>query len=258
LISSEVARAGIRLGFLEFRAANPWRIVTTTDWPRAILQCLFFTLLGRVTFGEAGGRFAFVGSVAMIMTLSTVIGLSDVPGIEKWVGTFYRLQLSGVSPGGMFALRSVPWVAHGVFTAGLCLATVGPVTGNGRLALSMLPMLPIFALMSATSAAAGLAVASPAIGRRADVVITNGLVYLVIAAGGLLVPAGRTPLLDAVGSVLPLRHGVLAVRGYLAGGGWLSETALEALVGLGWALLAALLYHRQSVRARRTGSDDFA
>jgi len=112
--------------------------------------------------------------------------------------------------------------------------------------------------MAVTTAAAGLAVASPAIGRRADVVATNGLTYLLIAAGGLLVPAGRAPLLDVVGYVLPLRHGVLAIRDYLEGRPWLGEAALELLVGLGWALLAVWLYRRQSARARLTGSDDFA
>jgi ABC-type multidrug transport system permease subunit len=258
LSSSEISGAAVRLGFLEHAAANPWRIVVTADWPRAVLQCFFFTLLGTVTGGPEGGRFAFVGSLAMIMTLDTIIGVADVPALDKWVGTFYRLQLSGASPAGIFALRSIPWVVRAVITMVSCLVIVGPATGNVDLSLSLVPVLPLFVLMAVTTAAAGLAAASPAIGRRADVVVTNGLTYLLIAAGGLLVPAGRAPLLDVVGYVLPLRHGVFAIRDYLEGRPWLGEAALELLVGLGWALLAVWLYRRQSARARITGSDDFA
>lgn len=258
MTSGERAGSAVRLGFLEYLAANPWKIIVTTQWPRAVLQCLFFTVLGQVLAGEGGGRFAFVGSVAMIMMLSTVVGIGDVPMVEKWVGTFYRLQLSGASPAMIFALRSVPLVAQALVTVVLCLALVGPVTGNADLSLALAPVLPLYALMAVTSAAAGLAAASPAVGRRADVVFSNGLMYLVIAAGGLLLPAGRAPVLDAVGAVLPLRHGVLAIRAHLDGGQWLPRAALELLVGLGWAALAAALYRRQAVRARATGSDDFA
>ncbi|HET8641098.1 MAG TPA: ABC transporter permease [Pseudonocardiaceae bacterium] len=258
MTSSDLAAESVRIGFRQYLAANPWPIMLTTEWPRPLLQCLFFTLLGQVTAGEAGGRFAFVGSVAMIMMLNTVVGVGDVPAGEKWFGTFYRLQMAGTPPAGAFALRAIPWTVQGLVTALLCLAIVGPVTGHGDVSLALLPTLPIFVLMAVTSTAAGLAAASPAIGRRADVVVSNGLVYLVITAGGLLVPAGRAPLLDVVGAVLPIRHGVLAVRGYLDGGPWLGEAALELIVGIGWGVLAAVLYRRQATRARATGSDDYA
>jgi ABC-2 type transport system permease protein len=257
-MSSDAIAATLRFGFLDYVAANPWRIILTTQWPRAVLQCLFFTELGRLAGGPAGSRFAFTGSVAMITTLSTVIGVADVPAVEKWVGTFYRLQMSGRSLAGVFALRAAPWICQALATVLLCLAVAGPATGNARLSLDLLPMLPLFALICVTSAAAGLAVVSISIGRRADVLAANILMYLLIAAGGLLVPAGRAPVLDAVGSVLPLRHGVLAIRAALAGQPWAGETALEALAGLCWAVLAVILYRRQSVRARRTGSDDFS
>lgn len=255
---SEKAAAAIRLGYLEHRAAGPWHIIVTAEWPRVILQCLFFTALGHVTAGSAGGRFAFVGSVAMVIILSTITAIGDVPAVEKANGTFYRLQLSGLHIAGIFALRSLPWLAQGMVAMLLCLVVVGPVTGNAETSLALLPALPILLLMTVTSAAAGLAAASPAIGRRAESVAANGLTYLVIATGGLLIPAGRAPVLDAIGSVLPLRHGVLAIRALLDGRPWLGEVVLEAVVGVGWAVLAAALYRWQATRARVTGSDDFA
>jgi len=258
LISSEQAVATARLGVLEYLAANPWRVITTTQWPLALAQCLFYTLLGDLADGPGDGSFAFAGSLGLVLALSTVGGIGALPGTEKWGGTFHRLHLSGLPPAVVFGLRSVPYVVNGFVTVILSMAVVGPVTGHGRVSLELAPALPILLLMTATSAAAGLAAASPAMGRRAEVVITNGLMYLLVVTSGLLIPAGTAPLLDAVGTVLPLRHGVLAVRAVLDGRPWLAEVGLECVVGIGWAVLAHLLYRRQAARARRLGTDDFA
>ncbi|MCB5166984.1 hypothetical protein LG634_19335 [Streptomyces bambusae] len=257
-MSSERVRATVRLGFLEYLADNPWRIQVTSVWPLALAQCLFFTLLGRVAAGQSGGAFAFVGSLALVLALSTIGGVGGVPGAEKTAGTLYRLQLSGISPAGMFALRSLPWLANALFTWSLCLLLVAPLTGHTRLALSLIPALPLFALMALTSAAAGLVAASPAMGRRAEPLLTNGMMYLVITGSGLFIPAGSSPVIDTVGGLLPLRHGVLAVRRLLDGRPWAAEVAYEALIGLIWALLAVALYRRQAARARRLGTDDFS
>jgi ABC-2 type transport system permease protein len=254
----DLGMAAARLGYVEYRAANPWRVIVTAEWPRAILQCLFFTMLGSVIGGDEGGRFAFVGAVAVIVTLSTVGGISDIPGMEKWAGTFHHLRRSGVQPMAVFVPRTLPWAGQAMLSVLLCLAVVGPLTGNGDLSLALLPTLPVFLLMAFTTAAAGLAAASPALGRRADVLVSNALMYLIIATGGLLIPTGRVAALDIVGQVMPMRHGVTAIRSYLDGDPYLGSVGLELLVGTGWALLAILLYHRQAIRARTDGIDDFA
>jgi ABC-2 type transport system permease protein len=261
LTSSEgLWRAGVtlRTGFAEYAAANPVRIVATTALPRAVLQSLFFTLLGRVTAGEDGARFAFVGSIAVVMALSTMVGICDVPMLEKWSGTSYRLQLGVQRPVVTFLLRSAPWLVEALVAMLVCLAVVGPVTGHAAVSLALLPAVPIYVLMAATSAAAGCTVASLAIGRRADVLVGNAFVYLVIAAGGVLVPPGRLGWLDAVGTILPIRNGLLAVHALLGGGAWAGHVLAEAGVGAAWAALAWVAYGSQFARARRLGTDDYA
>ncbi|UOX90703.1 ABC transporter permease [Amycolatopsis sp. FBCC-B4732] len=258
MISSEQTAAAARLGVLEYLAANPWRIIVTTQWPLALAQCLFYTVLGDLADGPGDGSFAFVGSLGLVLALSTVGGIGALPGTEKWGGTFHRLHLSGLPPAVVFGLRSLPYLVNGVATVVLCLMVIGPVTGHGRLSAELVPALPVLVLMAFTTAAAGLAAASPAMGRRSEVVITNGLMYLLVVTGGVLIPAGTAPVLDTVGTVLPLRHGFLAVRALLDGRSWLAETGLECLVGVGWAGFAHLLYRRQFARARRLGTDDFA
>ena len=247
----------VRLGFTEYLAANPPLIVATTTLPRAVLQCLFFTLLGSTT-SASGEQFAFVGSVAVIITLSTLVGVCDVPMLEKWSGTFYRLQNAPLRPGTIFLLRTFPWLVEAVLGVLLCIAVVGPVTGQASTSWALLGQLPIYLLMTVTSALAGLTAAALAVGRRADVLVGNAFAYLVMVAGGALIPVGQLRWLDAVGRVLPIRNGLLAVRDRLAGRSGTGHLLAEVLVGAVWGCLAFAAYSIQTRRARREGIDDYA
>ena len=248
----------IATGFAEYTAANPVRLLLTTTLPRAVLQCLFFTLLGQVAGGYAGERFAFVGALGYQLTLSTVIGIGEIPMLEKWSGTFYRLQL-GIWPiARLFWLRSLPLMIQGAATVLLCMAIDGPLTVGPRYTLQLLPAIPIYFLIVVTTAAAGLAVTSLAVGRNSDTLVGNAFSYLIAVSGGVLIPADHVLVLKWIGAILPVSHGVQAVRAMAAGQAWAPQVVLEACTGLGWGLLAVGAYQRQVARARRQGIDDFA
>ncbi|MET9760112.1 ABC transporter permease [Streptomyces sp. NPDC006372] len=246
-----------RFGWWEFRVENPPKIVLTAMLPRAILQCLFFTLLGTVV-GLADSSYSFTGSLAVILTLSGAIGVMDVPMLDKWSGTFHRVRSGVLPPFLIFVLRSLPYTALGFFYAVISLLLVAPLTGNTDMILPLLPWLPVYLLMAWTTSAAGLAGAAMAVGRRADAFMGNLLAYLILLASGVLIPEGRMPWVDAIGSVLPARHGLLAVRAGLEGQPWLGELGLELAVGGAWLLLAGLIVSVQVRRAHRQGFDDFA
>ena len=240
------------------RAINPWSIIWTTELPRAILQCIFFTVLGASAAHGTGSQFTYVGSLAMILLLYTVVEINDVPSEEKWQGTFFRLRLSQVGVLRIFGLRAVSSVLEASIAFVMCWALVGLVTGNLPTTLALIPALPIYLVIALTTSALGLATASLALGRRSDVVIVNGLVYLIIATGGVVVPLGSFPALDAVGSLFPLQYGLLAARAMLDGHPWGWLLAREVVTGVVWAIVAAALFTAQVRRARRTGTDDFA
>ena len=130
--------------------------------------------------------------------------------------------------------------------------------GRWDMVLPLLSCAPIYLLIAMSSSAAGLAAASAALGRRADVVISNGFLYLIIATGGLFIPLGKVPALDAIGSVLPGQHGVRAIRQLLAGEAWGLQVVLEVVVLLGWSIIAVMLLSVQLRRARAQAIDDFA
>jgi len=244
------------MGFLDQQAANPWRVSATTTWPRAILQCYFFFLLGSSITGSRA--FAFEGSVVLVLTLPTSISISAVPSADKSMGTFYRIRLGRLPAVTVMALRSLPWLADALVMVVLSMLAVGALTGQLPLALRLLALSPLLLLMAMTNAVAGLAVASFAVGRNADVLLGNALMYLIIAAGGIVVPPGRLPWLDDVGGVLPLRNGLMAVRAMLSGRPWAADLLAEVAVGCAWAVLAVAGYRYHVVQARRKGLDAFA
>jgi hypothetical protein len=90
------------------------------------------------------------------------------------------------------------------------------------------------------------------------VLAPNLLGYLTILCSGAFLPPGQVGWVDAVGSVLPVRHGLAAVHAGLAGRPWLTEALLELTICLASAVLGVLAVLLQTRRATRHGHDDFA
>jgi ABC-2 type transport system permease protein len=126
------------------------------------------------------------------------------------------------------------------------------------LALRLLPMTGVLLLVSFTATAAGIAAAAFAVGRRAENLICNLMTYLVMLCCGAFLPRGRVPVIDAIGTVIPGRHGLAAMRAHLAGDPVVGHLLAEALVGVGWLVAGTILVTIQVRRAHRSGHDDFA
>jgi ABC-2 type transport system permease protein len=245
-------------GWQEFATSYPWRVEAATTLPRVLLQCLFVILIGRIAGGSGGATYAFAGAVAYVLTSATIVNVADVLTTEKESGTWSRVR-SGCLPASLVVfLRAWPHVAQAFAIAAVCIAVVGPVAGLAGFAWRLAPFLPVYALMAVTSTGLGVAGAALAVGKRANLVVGNALSYVVLLAGAVIVPTGRLPWLDDLGSVLPIRHGLEAIRAALAGRPWGTPLLLEAAVGAGWFLLAVVLLRVQVWRARRAGFDDFS
>jgi ABC-type multidrug transport system permease subunit len=247
-----------RFALTEFLTLNPPSIIATALLPRAVVQTLFFTVLGGVLSGAEGRRFAYVGGVALILVAVVCADVAEVPVADKWSGTFGRLRTGVVHPFVVFALRCWPYPVTATALAAVAIVVVGPITGQAALVPALLSWLPVYLLMAVTASATTLAAALLSLGRRADVLATNAVSFGILLAGGVFLPPGRAPVVDAVGTVLPVRHGLIAVRAGLDGRPFAGELAAEALVGIGWTLVAFAVTVVQARRAHKLGIDDFA
>lgn len=248
----------LRLGWHEYLAANPPVLVLSATAPRLILQTLFFTVLGNVVAGPGQRQFAFVGGLALALAGTNVVNVSNVPVTDKQYATFWRIRAGRLPAAVVFFARAAPYPLTGLGLLILDAALVGPLAGVGGLTLRLVPLVGLYALISVTTTVAGLASASLAIGRHADILVTNLLAYLIILCSGGFLPPGRVGWIDAIGTVLPVSHGLAAIRAALTGRPWAGQAGLEVLVGLTWILLAAAAITAQSYRARRLGHDDYS
>jgi ABC-2 type transporter len=232
----------------EFRTETPIRLLLGTVLPRQALQCLFFTLL--VKAGQPG--FAFVGGVSAVQTVAAVM-VTDVVLHDKIARTSFRLRTGVLSMPAVLVMRTWPHILFSVSTAAVVAVTVAPLVGLGYLLPRLVPLVPVYLISALSTTFAGLAIAILASRRRLEALAGNLLSYAVILGAGVYIPAGRLPWIDAVGFLLPIRHGLAAVRAALEGRPFGAAVGFEAAVAGFWlvaAWLAAVLRERQ---ARRSG-----
>jgi hypothetical protein len=251
-------REVLRFGWREFYAVNPVSVLGGSILPRMILQTLFFTVLGGVVAGARHAEYAYVGGLVLSLAMTNILYVSQVPIADKESATFWRLRCGRLPPMLVFVARSLPYPIVGFGLVIVAAAVVAPLAGVGQLAVRLASTALIYLLISFTATAAGLAAAAFAVGRRAEVLASNLMGYLVMLCSGAFLPPGRVPPVDAVGTVLPGRHGLAAVHACLQGQRWLGDIVAEAAVGIGWLGVATAIVAVQIQRARRHGHDDFA
>ncbi|MFC5147056.1 ABC transporter permease [Streptomyces aureoversilis] len=252
------ARLVFRLSLRDFLVVYPARVLLSSMVPQALMQVLFLVLLGRMLhLGD--DTFLMTGALAQVMVGETVIAVADVLVDDKDSGTMPSLR-RGVMPVGLVAaLRALVHGAHGLVLLVCCLLVDSLLLGSPGLILRVLPLLPLYALMALSSLGLGLAGAAVATGRRSDVLVGNLLNTAIMLGSGVLVSLGHPGgWLRTLTELLPVTHGLTAVREFMAGRSDYADVGWECVVALGWFGVMAAVLQVQSVRARRTGFDEFA
>jgi ABC-2 type transport system permease protein len=260
LTSIETARSlalTARLSLLDYLSVYSPAVLASTVVPRVVLQVLFFSLLGGYVAGDGGMTYAYVGATAHVVTLATVVKCPDVLLDEKAYGTLYRLRLSRVPLVAVLVARQWVYAVEALAAVTLSIVVAGAILGRWEVATGLLGLLPLYVVLIASTSALALATAVVSVGRRADTLLPNAMGLLLLLACGAIVPVASVGALAGVAPVLPLTHGLAAIRAALDGGAVGALLVREAVVGTGWYAVAVAGLRVQSWRARRSGHDDF-
>jgi len=247
-------------GVIAYRALFNWTrpsVFIGTLFVGPLFQLLFFAYLGR-QLQVADDRFYIVGNAVLTATLACVFGGTLAVGNERRYGTLGHVLLSPRSRTVVFLGRALPYAGNGILIAVVTL-TAGALLLGLRIPPAALPgLLLAMAVGSLSCAFFGLTLGALGLRFRDVWVISNVAVALLLLLTGVNVPAAALPgWMAAAGRWLPITHAAEAARRLAAGDGLtaaLPELGREALVGLGYAVLAALLLKIFETESRRTAS----
>jgi len=257
----ELMRQSAVFAIAEMRATHTLKTYVFGWLLRLVLQTTFFALVAGYVGTRASVQYSLVGNAVVLACLESMIVVLMMVQ-ERATGTLPLLAASPTSHVPVYVGRGLHWMASGVvssLTAFILLPFVLRVPLPWpRAALA----LPIIAVVSLTSYCYGCVLGSLGLRYSGIAWLLLNLGYLpVMAFCGVNVPLSFWPApLRALADILPVTHGLLAVRGVLTGasaGVVVGQIVLELLVGLGWLIVASIMIDFVVRRGIATGSLDF-
>ena len=248
-------------GFQDLRGMYTWKTWSTGWLLRVIMQVIFYSLLGRLIGSREQVHFLVVGNAVMLCA-TTVVFVVQSTTWERFAGTIPLLIAAPASPLVVFFGRSVQWIPDALATSLAALLVVGPLFGlplPWPRALAVVPLLLLVTLATYMLGAVFGSLVLRYTGARN--LVSNIVAAVMMAVCGVNVPVGTFPgWVDSLAAVLPLTHGLQAVRGVLGtapAGRIVTDAALEVAVGVGWFVVAAASFRWFAEGGRRDGSIDF-
>jgi len=253
----QVFRKGLVVGREDFRAF--WNLRTwLSAWMLRIgTGALLWVLVGRMLGSEEKLAYLLIGNavIAGPIAVGMVIPASTW---DRWESTYPLLV---VSPSSMVPAqlgRTAIWWLHGVGTSLATFALLGLCFGLALPPRAIL-LLPLIAVVCASTHAFALTLGG-LVNRVPPLrnVLQNSVMPLLMAVCGVSVPVSFwPPWLQLTAQVLPVTHGLSAVRTLLAGGALpevAEQGALELLVGVSWLATAAFTIDWLANQGRADGS----
>jgi ABC-2 type transport system permease protein len=257
-----VLRYAFLSGLRDYTWIFTWKSWLAGWYLRIVAQVSFFALIGRLLDSEAQVEFLLVGN-AIVVAASEAIWALNVALWERQAGTLPLLLASPSSPVLVFTSRASYMIADGLAASLGALFVVGPLFGIEFPWPEVLLVVPLTLLVGVTTYFVGTFLAGLIIRwREGNIVVANVAIVAVMTICGVNVPLSFYPApLEWLSQLLPLTHGLIAIRGVIDGAAaseiW-REVAFEALVGSAWLVLAVATFDRFVSRGRRDGALEFA
>ncbi|WP_327350792.1 ABC transporter permease [Streptomyces sp. NBC_01304] len=246
-----------RAGLADYGTVFTWKTWLLGWFVRMLAQVLFFTTIGTL-LGPDQARYLLIGNAVALVALHGMFATASTTW-ELQNGTLPLLVASPSNPALVLVGRSLFWLPDGVACGLGAVLILGPVADLRLTVLSVLLLTALLVLVAVTSYCLGLFLGSLVL-TAPDLrnVVSNAAFTVMLIVCGAEVPAGAVgPVLAGLGQVLPLTHGLSAIREALDGEAGLHTLGLagwETLVGACWLGAALGVLAWRARRSRRDGA----
>lgn len=256
-----IMRYAFLSGAMDYAAIYTWRTWLAGWYVRVLAQVIFFALIGKLLRSEEQTWFLLVGNAIMLAAMEATWALNIVAG-ERNAGTLPLLAASPSSPVVVFASRGSYLILDGFVSAMGALFVAGPLFGLPLPWPRVLLVVPLTLLVGASAYCFGAFLAGIVIQARwANALVSNVTIIVLLTLCGVNVPLDAYPApVAAAAQVLPLTHGLRAIRSVLAGDLPAAgvQALFEVLVGLGWLGVCLATFGRFVHSGRHRGTLEFA
>lgn len=247
--------------YADFRSTYTWRTWVGGWLVRVLCQVAFFTLIGRLLGSAEYTRYLLVGNAVMVAAAEALLVVPSTTW-ERLAGTVPLLVAAPASPVVVFFGRSVQWLPSGTASATISLFALAPLFGVRLPMPTSLLVVPLIGLVALATYCLGLVLGGLVLragGMRN--LVSNLTMFVLMVITGVQVPVAFWPEpVQWAAGLLPVTHGLAAVRGVLTGlpsAKVVGLAALELAIAIGWLLVAVCAFHRFAESGRRSGSIEF-
>ena len=256
-----VYRYGLLVGRQEFLLFWGWQSWFGGWLVRMVAQVAFFSLIGQLLDSPERLRFLLIGNSVVVGALAANWAV-PASTWDRGNGTYPLLVIAPSSLLPAIVGRTSIWLANGVATSVGAFLVLGAVFDlalpwPGTLSAVLLIVLTCASTYCMALFLGSLVTRAP---RIRNIIHTTATIALTTFSG-VSVPVAFWPgWVEAIAHVLPLTHGLHAVRLALDRGDpleILQSAGLEIVVGLGWLLLSLMTIDRMANAGRADGSIEF-
>ncbi len=238
-------RTNIRLFWSGVRASWTTYLVELTPTvffgfriPRILLQSLFFVFLAKAAGGEPFARFALIGNAIQIAAFMVMLSMEEVIESEKWNNTFQYLIASPASWFPIMLGKSMSYYGDALIATTVTFSVLIPVLHINITFINLLSSIPVILIIIASASALGWCIGAFSLPIRYGYMICNWFAYAMIIFCGVNIPTSSLPeAVQVIGNLLPVTHGLHAVRALIDGATYAYVWPL-----IGKEILIAIIY----------------
>ncbi len=226
--------------------------------PRIILQSLFFVYLAKAAGGEPLARFALIGNSIQIAVFMVMLSMEEVIESEKWNATFQYLIAAPSSWFPSMLGKSMSYFGDAIFASVVSFAALIPILQIDISFVNLMHSIPMILLIILSASALGWSIGAFSLPIRYGYMICNWFAYAMIVFCGVNIPTSALhPVVQFIGNLLPVTHGLQAVRALIDGATYASVYPLigaEILIALIYSAAAWLMFGYRMKVTRQIGS----